>query len=141
MGEIYVEGSEGNTDGTVVVRASVTFDGSMEECMAWQLAKMSREEVRTFAVKQPMLASVLRLKLERSLEIDGATRAQNVGLIADHMKQYSEEDNALLEEGEKHFADFKEKKAKSLKIRRRSRQGRSRSRRRTAMRGDGRPQQ
>ena len=32
------------------------------------------------------------------------------------MEQYSEEENALLEGGEKHFADIKEMKAKSLKM-------------------------
>jgi len=37
-------------------------------------------------------------------------------LIADHMEQYSEEENALLEEVEKNFAGFKEMKAKSLKM-------------------------
>ena len=68
------------------------------------------------AVNQLMYLSTMRRKFDKSLEIDGAVRAQNVGLIADHMEQYSEEENALLEEGEKHFADFKEMKAKSLKM-------------------------
>ena len=82
--------------------------------------------------------STMRKRFDKSLEIDGATRALNVGLIADHMEQYSEEENALLEEGEKHFADFKEMKTKSLKM---ASRGRSRSRRRTtATRGGGRPQ-
>ena len=63
-----------------------------------------------------MSLSTTRKQFDMSHEIDGATRAQNVGLITDHMEQYSEEENALLEEGGKHFADFKEMKAKSLKM-------------------------
>jgi len=60
--------------------------------------------------------SLMRKQFDRSSELDGATRALNVGLITHHMEQYSEEENALLEEGEKHFADFKETKTKSLKM-------------------------
>jgi len=60
--------------------------------------------------------SATRNRFDKSPEIDGATRALNVGLIADHVEQYSEEENALLEEGEKHFAVFKEMKAKSLRM-------------------------
>jgi len=66
--------------------------------------------------KQLMYVSTMRQRFDRSLEIDGAARAQNVGLIAEHAEQYSEEENALLEEGEKHFVEFKEMKAKSLKM-------------------------
>jgi len=68
------------------------------------------------AANQLMYLSVMRTRFDKSREIDGATRAQNFGLIADHMEQYSEEENALLEEGEKHFADFKEMKAKSVEM-------------------------
>jgi len=63
-----------------------------------------------------MHLSKMRQQFDKSLEIDGATRAQNVGLIADHAEEYSKGENAFLEEGEKHFADFKEMKAKSLKM-------------------------
>jgi len=66
------------------------------------------------APKQLVHLSKMRKQFDKSLEIDGAARAQNVGLIADHMEQYSEEETALLEEGEKHFADFKEMKVKSM---------------------------
>jgi len=72
--------------------------------------------VNNGAVNQLMFLSRMRKRFDKSLKVDGATRAQNVGLIADHAEQYSEEENALLEEGEKHFADFKEMKAKSLKM-------------------------
>jgi len=77
---------------------------------------VSRQIINAFAPKQLVHLSKMRKQFDKSLEIDGATRAQNVGLIADHMEQYSEEENALLEEGEKHFADFKEMRAKSLKM-------------------------
>ena len=68
------------------------------------------------AANQLMCLSRMRKRFDKSLEIDGATRAQNVGFIVDHKEQYSEEENALLEEGEKHFSDFQEMKAKSLKM-------------------------
>jgi len=68
------------------------------------------------ALNQLMCLSRMRKRFDKSLEIDGATRAQNIGLIVDHMNQYSEEENTLLEEGEKHFTDFQEMKAKSLKM-------------------------
>ena len=72
--------------------------------------------VNQLAPKQLMHLSKMRKQFDKSLEIDGATRAQNVGLIADHMEQYSEEEYSLLEEGEKHFADFKKMKATSVKM-------------------------
>ena len=72
--------------------------------------------VRRLGVQQLIGVSVMRRQFDKSIEVDGAVRAQNVGLITDHAEQYSEEENALLEEGEKHFADFKEMKAKSLKM-------------------------
>jgi len=72
--------------------------------------------VRRIGVQQLIGVSLMRRQFDKSIEVDGAVRAQNVGLIADHMEQYSEEENALLEEGERHFADFKEMKAKSLKM-------------------------
>jgi len=75
-----------------------------------------RQIVAAGAPKQLMHLSKMRQQFDKSLEIDGATRVQNVGLIADHTEQYSEEENAVLEEGEKHFADFKGMKAKSLEM-------------------------
>ena len=72
--------------------------------------------LNAFAPKQLVHLSRMRQQFDKSMEIDGVTRAQNVGLIAEHSEQYSEEENDLLEEGEKHFADFKELKAKSLKM-------------------------
>jgi len=77
---------------------------------------LSRQIVAAGAPKQLMHLSTMRQQFDKSLDIDGATRARNVGLIADHSEQYSEEENALLEEGEKHFADFKEMKAKRVKM-------------------------
>jgi len=66
--------------------------------------------------KQLMYLSTMRKQFDKSLEIDCATRAQNVGLIADHMEQYSEEENRILAEGENHFTDFQGMKVKSLKM-------------------------
>ena len=67
-------------------------------------------------VRSLMSLSVIRKAFDKSLEIDGAVRAQNVGLIAGHDAEYSEEENALLEEGEKHFTMFGGMKVKSLKM-------------------------
>jgi len=75
-----------------------------------------RQIVTVGTPKLLMHLSRMRQQFDKSLEIDGATRARNVGLIADNMEQYSEEENALLDEGEKHFTDFKEMKAESLKM-------------------------
>jgi len=58
----------------------------------------------------------MRRQFDKSLEVDGEVRAENVNMIAERAEQYSEEENDLLEEGEKHFADLKEMKAKSLKM-------------------------
>jgi len=77
---------------------------------------VSRQIVNAFAPKQLMHLSRMRRRFDKSLEIDGLTRAQNVGLIAEHAEQYSEEENALLEEGKKHFFDFNEMKSKILKM-------------------------
>jgi len=67
-------------------------------------------------VDELMYLSRIRLNFERSLEVDGATRAQNVEMITGHAEEYSEEEKALLEDGEKHFTDFQEMKAKSLEM-------------------------
>jgi len=75
-----------------------------------------RQIVTAFAPKLLMHLSKMRQKFDKSLEIDGATRAQGVGLITHHEDEYSEEENALLEEGEKHFAEFKTMKAKGMKM-------------------------
>ena len=56
--------------------------------------------------------SAMRKLFDKGLEIDGATRARNVGLIMGHNGVgYSEEENRILTEGGKHFADFQEMKA------------------------------
>jgi len=63
-----------------------------------------------------MHVSKMRQQFDKTLDIDGATRTQNVGLIMGHVEQYSEEENVLLKEGETHFTDFQEMKPKSLKM-------------------------
>ena len=62
-----------------------------------------------------MSLSATRKQFDKSLEVDGATRALNVEMIMGHVDvEYSEEENRKLAEGERHFADFQEMKAKSL---------------------------
>jgi len=62
------------------------------------------------AVKQLMYASIQRLKLERSLEIDRGVRARNVDMITrheeGHEEGYSAAETRILDDGEKLFADF-----------------------------------
>jgi len=72
--------------------------------------------VRGLGVQQLNGVCFMRQQFDKSLDVDGEVRAQNVGLIADHADEYSEEENILLEEGENHFADFKEMKVKSLEM-------------------------
>ena len=76
---------------------------------------ISRQVVNAFAPKQLVNLSRMRRQFDKSREIDGATRAQNVGLIANDSTTYSTEENMLLAEGEKHFADFDSMKVKVLK--------------------------
>ena len=220
MGKIFVDGSS-----IVVGRASVTIDASVEQCAAWDMAKMNREQVRdhgslersltntndhnsvyhvvydlgvsgfqpreflsslawrrqgdklavvyncvehedfppspsyvrgtnttyfeyeklqpvgnlpqtrvTFTtqvdlggiipksvvnrgtVDQLMYLSAMRKRFDRSLEIDGGQRARNVAMITRHEQAYSEFENLILTGGEKHFTNFKEMKAKELKM-------------------------
>jgi len=73
--------------------------------------------VNSGTVGHLMYLSMTRKRFDRSLEVDGTTRALNVEMITGHDgAEYSEEENRILAEGEKHFADFKEMKAKSLKM-------------------------
>jgi len=73
--------------------------------------------VNGLTVNQLMYLSTMRKRFDRSLEVDGATRARNVEMIMGHDgAEFSEEENRILAEGKKHFADFKEMKAKSVKM-------------------------
>jgi len=64
-----------------------------------------------------MSLDAMRKLLDKSLEIDGATRTLTVEMIMGHDRAYySEEENRILAEGEKNFADFQEMKAKSLEM-------------------------
>jgi len=72
--------------------------------------------VRRLGVQQLIGVSLMRRKFDKSIEVDGAVRAQNVGLIVEHAEQYSAHESWFMAKGEKHFADFKELKAKSLKM-------------------------
>jgi len=63
-----------------------------------------------------MYLSRIRAKLDRSSEVDLGARTRFVEMIEEHDDEYTEEEIKLLEEGEKHFAEFKKIKAKSLKM-------------------------
>jgi len=68
-------------------------------------------------VSQLMHLSRMRIQFDKSLEVDGGTRALNVEMISGHDGvDYSEEENRILTEGEKHFTDFQGTKAKSLEM-------------------------
>jgi len=69
------------------------------------------------AVNQLMHLSRMRKRFDKSLEVDGATRARNVEMILGHnCVEYSEEENRILAEGERNFMGFKAMRAKSLKM-------------------------
>jgi len=69
------------------------------------------------AVNQLMGLSSMRKRFDRSLEIDREARARNVEMIIGHDRvEYSEEENRILTEGEKHFTDFQGMKAKALEM-------------------------
>ena len=69
------------------------------------------------AANQLMCLSRMRKRFDKSLEVDGATRALNVEMILGHDGVvYSEEENRILAEGEQHFTDFQKMKAKSLEM-------------------------
>jgi len=68
------------------------------------------------AVNQLMYLSTIRMRFDRSLEMDKGVRKLNVAMIQDHSGEYSEEEKNILAAGEKHFADFREMRAKSLKL-------------------------
>jgi len=64
-----------------------------------------------------MHLSKMRQQFDKSLEIDGATRARNVEMITGHDGvEYSQEENRILTEGERHFTDFPKMNAKSLEM-------------------------
>jgi len=60
--------------------------------------------------------SAMRKRFDKSLEVDGAVLARNVEMITGHTDEYSEEENRILAEGERHFTDFQGMIAKSLKM-------------------------
>ena len=72
--------------------------------------------VNSGAVGQLMYLSTMRKLFDKSREVDGATRARNVDMITGHADEYSSEEERLLAEGEKRFVDFKEMKAKAVKM-------------------------
>ena len=71
---------------------------------------------RVLGVQQLAGVSLMRQQFDKSLEVDGEVRAENIKMIAEHGDEYSEEENSFLEEGEKRFAGFKEIKAKRLRM-------------------------
>jgi len=60
--------------------------------------------------------SLMRERLDKSLEIDGGARTRNVEMVMSHDDEYSAEETKLLEDGEKQFAMFNGMKAKALKM-------------------------
>jgi len=60
--------------------------------------------------------SVMRKRFDKSLEVDGATRALNVAMITGREEEYSSHENWFVAQGEKHFADFQGQKSKSLEM-------------------------
>jgi len=72
--------------------------------------------VNSGAVRQLMYLSTMRKFFDKSLDIDGVTRARNVEMITGHSNETTEEEERILAEEEKHFADFKEMKAKVVKM-------------------------
>ena len=63
-----------------------------------------------------MSLSATRKQFDKSLEIDGATRARNVAMIAEHVAEYSGKENSIIEEGANYFSEFEGMKAKNLKV-------------------------
>ena len=96
----------GNTPQTRVTYTQKVYHGGL----------IPKSVVNRDAVSALLYASTMRKRFDKSLEIDGAARALNIELIMGHADEYLEGENALLGEGEKHFADFKAMKVKSLEM-------------------------
>ena len=73
-----------------------------------------RRPPRPRPLERPALR--LRQRFDKSLEVDGVARVQNVEMIVGHADEYSEEENRMLTEGGKLFEDFEGTKTKSLKM-------------------------
>ena len=77
---------------------------------------ISRKIVNALMPKYLVHLSRMRKQFDRSLEIDGATRAQNVAMIMAHADEYSAAEEIIIIHGQYHFSEFKLMKAKSLKM-------------------------
>jgi len=74
----------------------------------WAVARQS--------VGQLMYLSTMRTRFDKSLEVDGATRALNVEMITEHADEYSAEETKSLEDGEQQFEVFNTMRAKALEM-------------------------
>ena len=72
--------------------------------------------VNAQAIKQLVHLSTMRKRFDRSLEIDGKVRAQNVALIAGHADEYSLEERFQLNGGVLLFEKFGVLNAKTLQM-------------------------
>ena len=68
------------------------------------------------AVNQLLYLSTMRVRFDKSSEIDGATRARNVETIMKHDDEYSAEEMKFVEDGEGQFEVFNGLKAKALEM-------------------------
>jgi hypothetical protein len=67
-------------------------------------------------VGQLMLLSSMRLRFDKSQEIDSANRVTFIGKIKNHATPYSDEENRMVDDGLLNFEQFKNKSAKVLKM-------------------------
>ena len=87
---------------------------------------LPRSYLRKVGVHELCGVGLMRQQFDRSLEVDGEVRSENMKMIAEHAKKYStEKDHAdaysmvealIVIDGERHFEEFEGMKAKSLKM-------------------------
>jgi len=71
---------------------------------------------RGLGVQELIGVSMMRQQFDKSLEVDGEVRAENMKMIAEHDAAYDDYEKACFSEGEQHFPRFEAMKAKSLKM-------------------------
>jgi len=72
--------------------------------------------VRRLGVQQLIGVSLMRWQFDKSLEVDGEVRTENMRMISEHGAEYDGYERVCLLEGERYFELFEAKEAKSLKI-------------------------
>jgi len=106
----------------IVYRSLQPFGGLPHTQMTWTQqvdlgGLIPKSVVNGRVVNRLGFISTARRLFDRSLEIDGATRARHVEMITGQDgAEYSEEENRILAEGERNFTDFQEMKAKALEM-------------------------